>query len=825
MKVLIVGGVAGGASAAARLRRLQEHAEIILIERGEYISFANCGLPYHISGVIADEDDLLLQTPESFQKRFAIEVRTGTEAVGVDAANKRLNLKDLATGREYSESYDALILAPGAEPIRPPLPGLNHPKVYTLRNIPDMKRIMEVARDGAKHVVVIGGGYIGIEVADNLRERGLEVDIVELADHIVGPLDTEMANLLTPVLNANGVGLRLGDGIAAVKETDGGITVVLASGAEIPCDFAVMGIGVRPETTLAKSAGCTIGATGAIQVDDHMRTSVADIYAVGDAVEVRDFISHEVARIPLAGPANRQGRIAADVISGRDSAYRDTIGAAVLKVFDHTVAMVSNNERQLMARGASYDKVYTHSGSHAGYYPGARPISLKLLFEVPSGKILGAQAIGIEGVDKRIDVLATAMRAGMTVYDLEHLELSYAPPYSSAKDPINVAGFVAANILRGDMPPVHWHDIASRDRAKVLLLDVRTPAEYAAGTVGDAINIPLDDLRRRLGELPRDKEIWVNCQVGLRGYLAVRTLLQNGYHARNLVGGYKTWRTATAPAPSSPSRLAPLPCGADNDETNDRGELKKVGDPRPFDELQVVDARGLQCPGPIMSTFQALEGLKDGQGVRILATDPGFAADIGAWCRRTGNTLVSNEFKSGSYVCVIRKGVEGEPQQVKAGFCSNDKTMVVFSGDLDKALASFIIANGAAAMGRKVTMFFTFWGLNILRKPQKIKTPKDFFATMFGAMMPRGTGKLGLSKMNMLGMGPAMIRMIMTRKNVSTLDDLIAQALRNGVKLIACSMSMDIMGLKAEEFIDGVEIAGVASYLAAAEEADTNLFI
>ncbi len=824
MKVLIVGGVAGGASCAARLRRLDEHAEIILIERGEYISFANCGLPYHISGVIADEDDLLLQTPQSFQKRFAIEVRTETEALAVDAAQKTLRLKDLATGREYAESYDALVLAPGAEPIRPPLPGLNSSKVYTLRNIPDMQRIIGIAR-GAQRAVVIGGGYIGIEVADNLRELGLEVDIVELADHIVGPLDVEMANLLTPVLCNHGVSLRLGDGIAAVREQDDGIVVVLGSGAEIPCDFAVMGIGVRPETALAKSAGCAIGSTGAIVVDEGMRTTVPGIYAVGDAIEVRDFVSGEAARIPLAGPANRQGRIAADNIAGRNSAYRDTLGAAVLKVFDHTVAMVGNNERQLKARGVEYDKIYTHSGSHAGYYPGARPISLKLLFEKPSGKLLGAQAIGLEGVDKRIDVLATAMRAGMTVFDLEHLELSYAPPYSSAKDPVNVAGFAAANLLRGDMPALHWHEIAGYDRSKAMLVDVRTPQEYAAGTVEDAVNIPLDDLRSRLDELPKDKEIWVHCQVGLRGYLAVRTLLQHGYRARNLVGGYKTWKTATGGAPAAPNRRAPLPCGADADDTNDRGELKKVGDLRPFDQMQVVDARGLQCPGPIMSTFQALEGLRDGERVQVLATDPGFAADIGAWCRRTGNTLESNEFKNGSHICVIRKGTTGQPQQAKAGFCSNDKTMVVFSGDLDKALASFIIANGAAAMGRKVTMFFTFWGLNILRKSQRVRVSKDTFGRMFGAMMPRGTGKLSLSKMNMLGMGPAMIRFIMGKKSVSPLDDLIAQAKRNGVKLIACSMSMDIMGLKAEEFIDGVEIAGVASYLAAAEEADTNLFI
>ena len=814
MKVLIVGGVAGGASCAARLRRLDEFAEIIMFERGEFISFANCGLPYHISGVIKNEDDLLLQTPQSFKKRFNIDVRIMTEAMSVDAAGKTLQLKDLYSGNLYTETYDYLVLAPGAEPIRPPLPGLDNPKVYTLRNIPDMQKIIEMAKGGAKHGVIIGAGYIGIEVADNLRDMGMAVDIVELADHIVGPLDAEMSALLNPVLTNHGVGLYLSDGIAAVKDTGSAVTVVLQSGREIACDFAVLGIGVRPETALAKSAGINLGITGAISVDSAMKTSDPHIYAVGDAIEITDFISQQQARIPLAGPANRQARIAADNIAGRHSEYRDTLGTAVLKIFDHTMAMCGNNERQLQLRNVSYEKVYTHSGSHAGYYPGARPLSLKLLFEKPTGKLLGAQAIGMEGVDKRIDVIATAMRAGMTVFDLEHLELCYAPPYSSAKDPVNVIGFVAANVLRGDMPLFHWHDIATRDRANTFMLDVRTPMEYAAGTIEDALNIPVDDLRSRMGELPRDKEIWVTCQVGLRGYLATRTLMQHGFKARNLTGGYKTWKIATSCIPDTKTH-APLHCGADaQEETMDTGELKHI-----------IDARGLQCPGPIMATFKALEMVQEGETVKVLATDPGFSADIGAWCRRTGNTLVSNEYKDSSYVSVIRKGTKETLETIGKALSGNDKTMVVFSGDLDKALAAFIIANGAVAMGRKVTMFFTFWGLNILRKHEKVKVGKDMLSAMFGMMMPRGTKRLGLSKMQMLGMGPAMIRFIMNKKNVSPLDDLIQQALKNGVRLIACSMSMDIMGLKQEEFIDGVDIAGVASYLAAAEESDTNLFI
>ncbi len=815
MKVLIIGGVAGGASAAARLRRLNDGAEIVMVERGPHISFANCGLPYHVGGVIADEDDLLLQTPESFKQRFNVEVRVRTEALSIDRAAKTLALRDLETGREYNEPYDYLVLAPGAEPIRPPLPGLDHPKVLTLRNIPDMEKIMAAA-NGATRAVVIGAGYIGIEVAENLAHKGLQVEIAELADHVLGPMDTEMSALLNPAITAHGVGLHLSDGIAAVREAGDGIVAVLQSGVELPADFAVLGIGVRPETGLAKTAGLTIGTSGAIAVDASMQTNDPSIFAVGDAVEVVDAVSGKPTRIPLAGPANRQGRIAADNICGRDSRYRGTLGASVLKVFDFTAALCGNNERQLKADGVNYEKVYIHAGSHAGYYPGARQVSLKLLFDKETGKIYGAQAVGMEGVEKRIDVIATAMQGGLTVEDLEHLELCYAPPYSSAKDPVNLAGFVAANQRRGDMPILHWHEFAGRDPQSTYLVDVRTRSEYAAGTIGDAVNIPVDELRGRMNELPQDRELWVICQVGLRGHVATRMLLQNGFRARNLSGGYKTWKAATTTL-TTPQSAAPLPCGADDPLPKDDGEDHTAD--------KVVDATGLQCPGPIMSTFQALEQMTDGQIVQVSATEPGFAADIGSWCRRTGNTLLRNEYKDGAFVANIRKG--GAPRSEPASMLetSHDKTMVVFSSDLDKALASFIIANGAAAMGRKVTMFFTFWGLNILRKPQKVSVKKDFMATMFGRMMPRGTGKLGLSRMNMAGMGPALIRSRMAKKSVTALEDLMQQALRSGVRLVACSMSMDVMGLTKDEFIDGVEVAGVASYLAAAEEADTNLFI
>ncbi|MBP1625763.1 MAG: cdr [Holophagaceae bacterium] len=541
-RIVIVGGVAGGASAAARARRLSEEAEIILLERGPQVSFANCGLPYHLGGVIPERSSLLVQTPERLRARFALDVRVRSEVTAIDPGRRSLNVKNLETGESYQQSYDALVLSPGAAPIRPPLPGIDDPRVFTLRNLEDMDGILAaLPSEGQGRVLIVGAGYIGLELAESFRHRGLEVCLLERLPHVLGVADADMVAPLQAELRRNGVDLRLGISATAFGGCGDQLLVRLEGGESLSCDLAILCVGVRPETRLAQEAGLALGSTGGILVDDQMRTSDPHIFAVGDAIEVRDFVSEAPALIPLAGPANRQGRIAAEVILGRDSRYKGTQGTAVCKVFNLTFAMTGMTEAALQRRGMSFRKIYIYPPQHATYYPGAQPMSLKLLFEPDLGRILGAQAVGPEGVDKRIDVLAVAQRAGLTVLDLEDLELCYAPPFGSAKDPINMAGFVAANVLRGDVDLWEPEELSSLAGSQ-LLLDVRSPAENANGSIPEATCIPVDTLRARLAELPRDKEILVFCQVGLRGYLAARILAQHGYRVRNLSGGYRRYQ-------------------------------------------------------------------------------------------------------------------------------------------------------------------------------------------------------------------------------------------------------------------------------------------
>lgn len=816
MKVIIVGGVAGGASAAARLRRVDENCEIVLFEKGEHISFANCGLPYYIGEVIKEKEKLLVQTPKAMKDRFNIDVRVFSEVTGIDTDNMEVQVLDIKNNKTYKETYDKLILSPGAVPIKPGIPGIDAPNVFTLRNIPDTYAIKDYV-DSKKtgRAVVIGGGFIGLEIAENLHSRGISVGIVELANQVLAPVDYEIASIIHSYLKDKGIELYLGDGLKALHHSEGYSEVELNSGKKIKADMIVLGIGVRPETALAKGAGLELGERGGIKVDRCLKTSNPDIYAVGDAVEVIDYINGKPTLIPLAGPANKQGRIAANNICGLKEEYEGTQGTSVLKVFDMTVASTGNNEKLLKRFNSPYEKSYTHSASHAGYYPDSTIISMKLLFSPEDGKILGAQAAGFDGVEKRIDVLATAIRAGMTVYDLEKLELSYAPPYSSAKDPVNMAGYTATNILKGDCRVIHWDEVDKRDANNSILIDVRTPLEFSLGSLESAVNIPLDEIRNRIIEFSKDKEIIVFCQVGLRGYLACRILMQKGYdNVKNLSGGYRTY-----------SAVFKKEAGKE-EKVDNNGLVYSVPVCGNCGSADVkIDACGLQCPGPIMQVYNALNSMKAGQVLEVTATDPAFAGDVGAWCGRTGNKLV-NVSKDGKIAIVsIMKGSEQGIGKEALNSSGNDKTMVVFSGDLDKAIASFIIANGAAAMGRKVTMFFTFWGLNVLRKHDKVKVKKGFLEFMFGMMMPRGSKRLALSNMSMAGIGGKLIRYIMNKKNVSSLEDLMNQAKAQGIHLVACSMSMDIMGIKEEELIDGVEIGGVASYLAAAETADTNLFI
>lgn len=543
MKVIIVGGVAGGASAAARLRRLDEQAEIILFERGEYISFANCGLPYYIGGTIKKRNKLLLQTPKSMKERFNVDVRVQCAVTGIDPERKVATVLDIASGETYEESYDKLVLSPGAAPMRPEFPGSMLPNVFTLRNMNDcdaIKDYLTAAKPGK--ALVVGGGFIGVEMVENLVHAGIEVTAIELADQVLAPLDNEMACMVHGEMRANGVDLRLSTGLEAIEQDGDGLLCTLSDGDRVATDLVLLAIGVRADNMLAKQAGLALDIKGAIQVDEHMQTSHPDIYAVGDAVAVSDFVSGQKAVLPLAGPANRQGRMVADLINGREATYEGTQGTMICKVFALSAGATGNNEKQLKASGRAYDKVYVHPGSHAGYYPGAETLSIKLLFDPESGAILGAQAVGKEGVDKRIDVLATAMRGRMTVQDLESLELCYAPPFSSAKDPVNMAGFTACNVMKGDLRQVFIEDLKDLDPEKDLLVDIRTQSEYDAGTIDNAILIPLDAIRDRLDQFPKDKRVVIFCRAGLRGYVGYRILVQNGItNVYNLSGGYLTW--------------------------------------------------------------------------------------------------------------------------------------------------------------------------------------------------------------------------------------------------------------------------------------------
>ncbi len=539
-RLLIVGGVAGGAAAATRARRLDERADILLIERGPSVSFANCGLPYHIGRVIEKRDALLVQTPDTLARRFRIDVRTGVEALRILPACKRLLLRDLANGIEREEPYDKLILSPGAAPLIPPIPGIHNPRVRVLRSLDDMDALLALIEAGKPaRAVVIGAGYIGLEMAEALHRRGLRVAVVEAADQVMAPLDPEMAAPVQQHLAAHGVELRRRACVAAIEPHPEGVAVRLAAGDSLPCGLVIVAVGVRPESALARDAGLAVGDGGGIIVDEFLRTSNPDILAVGDAVLTRHVVAGRPCLIPLAGPASRQGRLAADNALGRPSRYRGALGTAICKVFDLTVASTGLNEKTLARFGIPHAKVYVHPMHHAAYYPGAQPIALKVLYDPRDGRLLGAQAVGLDGVDKRVDVLATALHAGMTVFDLEELELCYAPPYGSARDPVNYAGFTAANALRGDVALCDPAD-ALQPAEGQLLLDVRTPAEIAAAPLPGTLNITLDDLRARLAELPRDRELLVLCQVGLRGYLACRILSQNGFRCRNITGGYKT---------------------------------------------------------------------------------------------------------------------------------------------------------------------------------------------------------------------------------------------------------------------------------------------
>lgn len=821
-KIVIIGGVAGGATAAARLRRLDEQAEIIIIERGKYVSYANCGIPYYVGGVIMSREALLVQTPESLKQLYNLDVRTEQEVTSINREQKTVSIKDLKNNSDYIESFDTLVLATGAEPIKPPIEGVEAENVFTLRTIEDADAIKEyLANNDTKKAVIIGAGFIGIEVAENLKELGLSLTIVEMLDQVMGPLDKEMAAIVANHIREQGVSLQLNNGVKKIE--DEGRTVVLNDDSKLEADILILAIGVKPENMLAKNAGIDCAERGGVIVNENLQTNDNSIYALGDVIQVKDRVSGNQVQIPLAWPANRQARIIADNICGKDNKYLGTLAAAIFKCFDLTVAMTGNSEKQLQKLGRKYQPIHIHPNAHANYYPGASTISLKMLYDPETGEILGAQGVGRAGVDKRLDVISTAIQSGVKAWQLQDLELAYAPPYSSAKDPVNMLGYIAEDIREGLVSTAQWYEIEKLGEDEVIL-DVREDEELVMGGMKNALHIPLTELRDNLDKLDKSKTYYAYCQIGLRAYIAVRMLMQHGFKVKNIDGGLKTWAAINSEEDSSAQTFEDGGATA-NIKSTFQGEINEM-------ETIKLDACGLQCPGPLLKVSKAIADLAEGARVEAVATDPAFAIDMESWCKKTGNTFISkSDNGKGIYQVIIQKGnanataVKQSDKSIQVSENNQALTIIVFNGDLDKALAAFIIANGALAFGKKVTIFFTFWGLNVLRKDSHVKVKKNLIETMFGWMMPKGANKLALSNMNMAGMGPMMIKYVMKQKNVDSLPDLMQQAIDNGGKLIACTMSMDIMGIKEEELIDGVELGGVATYLGEASEGNINLFI
>ena len=808
-KVLIVGGVAGGASTAARLRRLDENLEIIMFERGEYVSFANCGLPYHIGGVIQNRESLLVQTPENLKARFNLDVRVNSEVVGVNGKDKKVKVKT-KNGEEYEEIFDFLVLAPGAKPILPAIKGIENKKIFTLRNINDMDKIKsEIKNHNIKKATVIGGGYVGVETAENLKHLGIDTTLIEAAPHILAPFDSEISNILEYELVNNGINLLISEKVTEFQEDKDEVIIKLESGKLVTTDMVIFSIGVSPDTKFLQNSGINLGERGHILVNEKLETNIDGIYALGDSIIVKNYITNQDVAIPLAGPANRQGRIVAGNIVGRNEKYKGSLGTAIIKIFELTGASTGLNERSLKQLNIPYEKVYLHPNNHAAYYPGATVISIKALYNKENGQILGAQAVGISGVDKFIDVIATSIKFKATIDDLTELELAYAPPFLSAKSPANMLGFIGQNIEDNLLGQVFMEDLENYNEKETIILDVREELELISGKLNNSINIPLSELRKRYTELPKDKEIWTYCAVGLRGYIASRFLTQKGYKVKNLAGGIKI----------EEKELIKMQEETFSNKENSDYNVDK--------EDEYLDLSGLSCPGPFVKIKEKIDKLQESKKLKVKVSDPGFYNDIQAWSKVTKNSLLSLDKKNGLTYATLQKGqaskvVVKEQENVVIEDNSN-MTMVVFSGDLDKAIAAFIIANGALTMGKKVTMFFTFWGLSILKKKKLAK--KSFIEKMFAMMLPKNSQDLPVSKMNFFGIGAKMIRSVMKKKNIMSLEELMKKAKEAGVNITACTMSMDVMGISKEELIDGINYGGVGQYLGETEKSNNNLFI
>ena len=808
-KVLIVGGVAGGASTATRLRRLDENLEIVIFEKGEYVSFANCGLPYYIGDIIQNRESLLVQTPESLKARFNLDVRVNSEVVGVNGKDKKVKVKT-KNGEEYEEIFDFLVLAPGAKSIFPAIKGIENKKIFTLRNINDMDKIKaEIKNYNVKKATVVGGGYVGIETAENLKHLGIDTTLIEAVPHILASFDSEISNILEYELINNGINLLTSEKVIEFQEDKDEVIIKLESGKSVAADMVILSIGVNPDTKFLQNSGINLGERGHILVNEKLETNIDGVYALGDSIIVKNYITNQDVAIPLAGPANRQGRIVAGNIVGRNEKYKGSLGTAIIKIFELTGASTGLNERSLKQLNIPYEKVYLHPNNHATYYPGATAISIKALYNKENRQILGAQAVGISGVDKFIDVIAISIKFKATIDDLTELELAYAPPFLSAKSPANMLGFIGQNIEDNLLEQVFMKDLENYNEKETIILDVREKLELISGKLNDSINIPLSELRKRYAELPKDKEIWTYCAVGLRGYIASRFLTQKGYKVKNLAGGIKIEEKELIKTQEETFS---------NKENSDYNVDK---------EDEYLDLSGLSCPGPLVKIKEKIDKLQGSEKLKVKVSDPGFYNDIQAWSKVTKNSLLSLDKKDGLTYATLQKGqaskvVVKEQENVIIEDNSN-MTMVVFSGDLDKAIAAFIIANGALTMGKKVTMFFTFWGLSILKKKNLAK--KSFIEKMFAMMLPKNSQDLPVSKMNFFGIGAKMIRSVMKKKNIMSLEELMKKAKDLGANITACTMSMDVMGISKEELIDGINYGGVGQYLGETEKSNNNLFI
>lgn len=802
-KILIVGGVAGGATTATRLRRLSEDYEIIVFEKGDYVSFANCGLPYHLGGSIPNRESLILQTPESLKTRFNLDIRIKSEVTQIFPNEKKIKIKNET--KEYFENYDYLVLSPGAKPIIPNIEGINNKNIFTLRNIADMDRIKSKLSENIKSIAVIGGGFIGIECAENMKNLGIDTTLVEANSQILSNFDKEMANILENEIRDKGVNLILNDGVTKFETLDNSINVFLKSNTCVTVDAVILAIGVTPDTNFLHNSGIALGEKGHILVNSKLKTNYEDIYALGDSILVENYVTRETSFIPLAGPANRQGRIVADNIFGKNKDYIGSLGTSIIKVFDFSGATTGINEKLAKTLNLDYEKIYLHPNNHATYYPNASQISIKVLYEKNSKEILGAQAIGIDGVDKFIDTIATTLKFNGTIDDLAELELAYAPPYLSAKSPANMVGFIGQNIEENLFTQIFVDELENFNPEHHFLIDVREEVECINNVLKNSINIPLTKLRNSLNSIPKDKEIWVYCAVGLRGYLACRFLSQNGYNVKNIAGGIKTssliFNNSTKVENSKNSTLS--------NSSN----------------IEYIDLSGLSCPGPLVTIKEKIEILKNGECLKVKVSDSGFYNDIKSWCKVTNNTLLDIKKDNNSTFATIQKGSisANKNENIIINENSESVTIVVFSGDLDKAIASFIIANGALALGKKVTMFFTFWGLSIIKK--RTLSKNNILEKMFSFMLPKNSLSLPVSKMNFFGIGAKMIRYVMKSKDIMSLEELMNKSIENGVNLIACSMSMDVMGISKDELLENIEYGGVGQYLGEAQNSNTNLFI